>query len=264
MTKRRVQCPECGHRHTIQHGVRAKTTGVRSRRVTGNQFEYTVTIPEHMDNEDENEPVRFSSTGGDMIMGAGFGILVGGTCGLIVSSIFPGYEGQAVAIGAGIATTYAWGWLQAETNQRLKSVLPYFVRIHRDWQAGAAEAASNEVSLTIDHRYRDGLTEAGRTIEYFGTLPVDVDRFNRWAVAVLGSDTMPPEPLAHTSWVGLKKGKLFSRTEYEPLLAHLAAGGTVMNLPGKGHVLTGGGRRAIKQHLKATTPPTGAEAHVYA
>ncbi len=257
MAKRRVVCPECGHRHTIQYGVQAKTFGVRARPgARKDELNYEITMPEYMS---ESEPVRFSSLGDDLIGAAILGVLSGGTCGLIIAPLFPGYEGQAVIIGAAIATTYAWGWLQAETNQRLKATLPWFIRQRTAWAAGAAQVASNEVTLAIDHRHRDGLTEAGRTIQYFGVLPVDVDRFNRWAIAVLGSDTMLPVQLAHTSWVGLKKGKLFSRTEYELLLTRLCAGGTVVNLPGKGHVLTGGGRRALRQHLKAATPPTAPE-----
>lgn len=251
MTKKRVICPECQYVYTIQYGIQAKTTGVRSKPgARKGEMNYEITVPEHV----SSESVRFSGIRDDLIGAAILGVLGGGTCGLIIAPLFPGYEGQAVIIGAAIATTYAWGCLQAETNQRLKRVLPSFLERRAAWQAGKAEA-NQDVHLTVDHRYRDGNTEAGRTIEYFGSLPVDVERFNRWAVAVLGGNGVPGETLAHTAWVGLKRGKLFSRTEYEPLLAHLAAGGTVINLPGKGHVLTGGGRRALRQHLK-THPPT--------
>lgn len=271
MTKKRVTCPECGYGHTIEYGVQAKTIGVRSGPGGGKgQFNYEITMPEHA----SSETVRFSTIGGDLLITCAIGIVGGGTLGLIWAAIIGPYypfhvrqtvEVQAVLIGCGLGVSVCWSWLHAETNQRLKRVLPWFIKQRAAWAAGKEEATSQSgVALTIDHRYRDGLTEAGRTIQYFGTLPVDVDRFNRWAAAVLGSDTMPAEPLAYMSWVGLKKGKLFSRTEYEPLLAHLVEGGTVVNLPGKGHVLTGGGRWALRQHLKATTPPTALEAHAYA
>jgi len=261
MAKMRVICPECQHKHMVQYGVQAKTTGVRSHRLTDNKFKYEITVPEHV----SNEAIRFSNIRDDLIGAAIFGALVGGPVGLIANLLFPGYEGQLVIVCAGVATAYAWGCLLAETNQRLKATLPFFIRHKASWQSGTdqAEAVNHDVNLTIDHRYRDGATEAGRTIEYFGELPVDVGRFNRWADAVLGGDGVPPQTLAQSAWVPLTKGKLFSRTEYEPLLAHMVKGGTAIKKPGKGHVLTSGGRRALRQHLKQT-PPTPPKGHAYA
>ena len=270
MTKKRVQCPECGFSHTIQYGIKAKTIGVRAGPAARKgEFNYEITMP-----EPANGPVRFSTIGSDLLITCAIGIAGGGTLALIWAAIIGPYypfharqaaEVQAVLIGAGIGVTLAWGWLCAETNQRLKRVLPWFIEQRAAWDVGKAEASPEGVVLTVDHRHRDGRTQAGRTIQYLGVLPVDVERFNQWARAVLGSDKMPPKPLAQKFWVGLKKGNLFSRTEYEPLPAHLVSGGTVMNLPGnKGHVLTEPGRRAIKQHLKAATPPAAPEGHAYA
>lgn len=250
MAKKRVVCPECGHRHTVKiDSIKGRRSGIRARAgARKGDFEYTITATDQ-----QIESGHFSSVTDDLILTAAFGVIVGGTCGILAGLALPDYTIEAVGLGASVGVTIAWGWLLAETNQRLKATLPFFIRQRRNWQAGA-QAGTQSVELTVDHRYRDGHTESGRTIQYFGKLPVDVERFNEWATAVLGSGTMPAETLAQAAWVGLKKGKLFSRTEYEPLLAHLVAGGTVVNLPGKGHVLTIGGRRALRQHLKPRPP----------
>ncbi len=250
MTKRKATCPECEHQFTIEFAVQAKTVGVRaSPGPRKGEFNYEITMPEHV----SSDSVRFSNIRDDLIGAAILGVLAGGTCGLIAATFFPGYEGQVVIIGASIATTYAWGLLQAETNQRLKATLPWFVRQRSNWQAGVAQADPGTVTLTVDHRY-----ESGRTIQYFGELPVDVDRFNSWAEAILGTGNLPGETLAIDNWTPLAKRKLFSRTEYQPLLAHMVKCGAANKLPGKGHILTGGGRRALRQHLKAH-PPTAQE-----
>lgn len=250
MSKIRIVCPECGHRHTVERPQnRAITIGVRAKRITGNQFEYSLSGPAQM-----VEDTRFLTVTDDLILSAALAIPVGAACGVAASIIAPDYAVEIIGLGASIAPALAWGWLCAEHNQRLKRVLPWFMEQRHKWEQKRA-AADEGPQLVIDHRYRDGQTEAGRTIQYFGALPVEVERFSKYAAAILGDDDLPGESLAIANWTG--KGKLFSRQEYEALLDLLRKGGAVINQPGKGNILTGGGRRALRQHLKAH-PPTPA------
>lgn len=260
--KRVVTCPDCALSFTVPiGGQQVQTIGVRSRQVTGNQVEYTITTPEGV-----VESGRVSTATSDALFIGFFSLCLGALAGGICNSLLTGHLPNNAVIEATAQTAIVWasgggvigyGWLCAEHNQRLKSVLPKFIEQKKAWASARDETISGNVSLTMDHRYRDGNTEAGRTIQYFGELPVDVERFNQWAEAVLGT-RVPAQTLAHAAWSPLAKGKLFSRTEYEPLLAHMVNCGTVVNQPGKGHILTGGGRRALHQHLKAH-PPTGWE-----
>lgn len=251
MTKKRVDCPDCGRKFTVQiGGLQVQSVGVRSRRVTNNQFEYTMTAPAHM-----IEVGQFGTVANDLILSGAFSLPVGAAVGLVASIAAPDYAIELIGLGASIGTSVAWGWLCAEHNQRLKRVLPWFLKQSASWSMAKDGTIGGNVELTMDHRYRDGQTESGRTIQYFGTLPVDTARFSEWAAAVLGTQ-VPAQTLAIANWTG--KGKLFSRKEYESLLALLRKSQAVVLRASEGHILTGGGRRALRQHLKAHPPtPTG-------
>lgn len=246
MTKKRVTCPNCEHRFIARLG----TFGVRSRRITGNQFEYTITTPGEMTYSDQ-----LSTVIDDLLLSAAVSLPVGAGVGILASMAVSDYAGELIGLGACAGTALAWGWLCAEHNQRFKRVLPWFMEQKEAWGAVRDESITGNVELTMDHRYRDGHTEAGRTIQYFGELPVDVERFSQWAEAVLGT-RVPAQTLAIANWTGSKG--LFSRKEYDSLLALLRKSGAVVLRGGGGHILTGGGRRALHQHLKAHPPaPAG-------
>ena len=124
----------------------------------------------------------------------------------------------------------------------LKNILSRGVLVDRDKPC--------PVVLEVDHRARDGHGELGRTINYFGALPVEVGKFNDYIRAVDRGET-----LAINHWTG--KGKPFDRTEYERLLEMLRESGIVSNLGGnRGHQLTQAGKRAIKNHLRQAPSPT--------
>lgn len=240
MAKKRIHCPECGHTHTVTFtGLPTLRAGVHARRITGNQFEYSMSAPQEM-----IESERFTTITDDLLLIGAMGLASGSLVAATLTPLAPDHFLQIVAIGASAGLTLAWGWLCAEHNQRLKCVLPWFAA-HRDTWAAARSAPTDQgVTLTVDHRYRDGHTETGRTTQFFGVLPVDVERFNEYARAVLRGDS-----LAIKHWTG--KGNLFSRSEYDRLLAQLQHAETVVNVPGKGNQLTGGGKRAIYRHLKS-------------
>jgi len=243
MATKMIICPECNHKHRVKiNGLKTRSIGVRAKRVTNKQFEYELTAPDKM-----VETERFTTIQDDLILTGALGAAVGSVCGFCASLFAPEYTLEIIGTGCSAGVTLAWGWLCAETNQRLKRVVPWFVEQKGAWQRKYPQV-SDAVELTVDHRFRDGNTEAGRTIQYFGVLPVDVDRFNEYARAVLGTDNLPGESLAIAKWTG--KGKLFSRDEYEALLNLLQGPDLVVKKPGKGNMLTGGGRRALRQHLK--------------
>jgi hypothetical protein len=238
MAKRRITCPECGHRHFIS--LFGQAVGVRSKRITGNQFEHSITVPGEMIEGD-----RYYSISEQMIAAGAVGISAGALLGHMASipwhvtnialtaEIISGCALAGLALGC--------GFVAAERSWQLKERLPYFVRQYK--MLANDTPPSDEVTLTVDHRYRDGHTQAGRTINYFGTLPIDIDRFNEYAHCILRDDS-----LAIAQWTG--SGRPFSRNEYDRLLGVLRSAGAVVNVPGKGNQLTGGGRRALRQHLK--------------
>lgn len=249
--KKRITCPDCGNRFTAQiGGQQTKKIGVRARRVTGNQFEYTITAPATMSDED-----RLTTVTDDLILAAALSLPAGAAAGLLSSIVAPDYAIELIGLGASGGTILAWGWLCAEHNQRLKKVLPWFMESRRAWASARDETIGGNVELTVVHPDSDGQTEKRRTTQYFGVLPVDVERFSQWAAAILGTQ-VPAQTLAIANWTG--RGKLFSRKEYDSLLALLRkAQAVILRGGGEGHILTGGGRRALYQHLKAhlPTPP---------
>jgi hypothetical protein len=241
MAKQRIVCPECGHHHTIETIARRTTsTRVRANKLPGNKFEYVITAP-----QEEIETGEFTTVTDDLVLSGAVGIAFGALCGACASLVAPDYAIQIVSVGASGGAVIAWGWLCAEYNTRLKRIAPWFAEQQADWKNAYAQASgeTGTVNLTVDHRYRDGTTEMGRTIKYFGTLPVDLDRFNEYARAALRGDSLG---IAH--WTG--SGALFSRSEYDRLLDLLRRAGTVINVPGKGNMITGGGKRALANHLR--------------
>jgi hypothetical protein len=259
MSKKRVICPECGYHFTIKFGnVAIQAIGVRSKRITGNQFEYSLTAPTDM-----IEDQKFTSLSNDAILAGLFGISTGVVAAGITRILLPANipnsviaeaTEQAILIWGGLGSLFAYGWLCAEYETRLKRILPWFMENKEKWAAAKDETISGNVELTIDHRYRDGNTESGRTINRFGVLPVDVERFNEWAQgAIIGKS------LAVGHWT--PKTRLFTRPEYDQLLIKMKAGGLIVDLgSNKGNTLTGGGRRALSRHLVdcGITPPSPA------
>lgn len=256
MAKKRAICPECGHGFTAHfQGIHGQVAGVRFKRTTGNQFNQTINVPGEMIEND-----RYYSIAEQMIACGGVGICAGATFGLLISPLFVPYDALCVLISTGTGATASLAILASERAWQLLRALPAAVNQYLILEK-VNLPETNNIELTMDHRYRDGHTEVGRTIQYFGTLPVDVKRFNEWATAVLGSENMPAVPLAHSEWYPLENGKTFSRTEYEKLLRHMRQCETVINVPGKGHKLTGGGRRALHRHLKAHPPTPSRSMH---
>ncbi len=249
MAKKRAACPECGHKFTVHiDGLKAKQIGVRAKKITDGQFQYAITAPSDM-----IEAGRFITVTDDLILIGAFSLPVGALFGFVASLAAPDYAIELIGLGASAGVALAWGWLCAEHNQRLKRVLPWFIEQQEQWAANEWETNVGNVSLTVDHR-----SETGRTIQYFGTLPVDVDRFGQWAEAVLGTQ-VPARTLAIANWTG--SSGLFSRKEYVALLALLRQSEAVINQPGKGNALTCGGRRALRQHLKAHPPTPAGSVH---
>jgi hypothetical protein len=239
--KKRVTCPDCGHRFTVQiDGVQAQAIGVTRSR--NNPFQFSLTAPKEM-----METEKFFKVSEDMLVTGGLSLLAGGLCAFCVGVFEPNYTIYAGIIGSLGSVTYAWWWLIDERYQRLRR-MPKVVL--DQWRKGMdlIPKTDNEVTLTIDTRNEyDGYTS-----KYFGRLPVEIDRFNKWARAALNGQSIAID-------VWSRAGCEFNRkAEYEPLLSLMRAANVVKKLPGRGNILTGPGRRALHQHLKAH-PPTPAE-----
>jgi hypothetical protein len=144
-----------------------------------------------------------------------------------------------------IGLTKVWRWQCFEA-------LPNAVNNYLALAKGKVAARGGNVELTVSRRQRDGNKESGRTINRFGELPIDMERFNEWVQgALLGKS------LAVSNWT--PETKLFTRPEYDQLLAKMRAGGLIINLgSNKGNTLTAGGRRALGRHLAdcGITPPS--------
>jgi hypothetical protein len=149
---------------------------------------------------------------------------------------------EIIISGALTGWAVSWAWLAKERAWQLGKALPAAVSEYLAL-TNERKPSDNGVNLTVDHRYRDGKTETGRTVNRFGTLPVDVNRFNEWAQGVLVGKS-----LAVNKWV--PKAVLFSQPEYVKLLDKMTAGGIIVNQGSStGNILTGGGRRALIRHL---------------
>jgi hypothetical protein len=227
---------------------------VRFHRTTKNQFTKTIDVPGELIENEEYYTLAQQLIGAGTV-GISAGVLLGYfaslpwhvdnlhlTSEIIVSSALGGW-------------VVSWGWLAKERAWQLGKALPVAINEYLALADGRNLPDDNVIKMEFDHRFRDGHTESGRTIQYFGTLPVPVEAFNKWAQDALRGDSLA---IAH--WIG--PGKPFSRNEYDRLLNQLRQSGTIVNQPGKGHLLTGGGRRAIAQHLKSCgiTPPYPADA----
>lgn len=241
MAKKRVTCPDCGYRHTIMiDGARA--VGVRYMRTTENQFQTKIDVPGEIVEGD-----RYWSLGDQFLGAALVGLLSGTMTGYFLSlpwhATDPLVAAQIIMGCAVSGPPVACAMLYKERAWNLGRALPAAAR---DYLTLSNKETAREAgpTLTVIHSQRDGHAEAGRTIQYFGELPVDVPRFNEWAQGVLMGKS-----LSVPTWT--PKAKLFSRSEYDLLLNKMQAGETVINLgANKGNTLTGGGRRALALHLK--------------
>ncbi len=242
MPKKRVMCPECGHIHTVRiDGVFGQTAGVRFKKITENQFQQTINTPGEIVEYD-----RYYTLGDQLLAAGAVGISAGVLIGFFISAPWhlsdPGISSQVIIGSALIGWTISWSWLAKERAWQLGTALPMAVARYLAL-ANERKQANGDVQLTVDHRHRDGHTEAGRTINRFGVLPVDVGRFNEWIQGALVGKS-----LAVPNWT--PRAKLFTRPEYDLLLAKMKAGGLVIDLgSNKGNTLTGGGRRALTRHL---------------
>lgn len=244
MSKIRIICPECGHKHTYSAPDKIVSLGVRAKRVTANQFEYSLTAPAEITQDD----TRLSTVMDDLILTGALGCAAGAVGGFLAALAAPDYAIEISGLSSSIGLSVAWGWLCAEHNQRLKRVLPWFLENRDKWRH--PEPGNNgEIQLTVDHRYRDSYSEAGRSIAILGVLPVDVARFREWAQAAIRGDS-----LAIKQWTGAQR--LFSRDEYDKLLAKLREANIVANLPGRGNLLTVPGKHALRRIVTATPSPT--------
>jgi len=253
MPKKRVICPECGFSHTVRiDGVFGQTAGVRFKRTTENQFQQTIDVPGEMVEHD-----RYYTLGDQLLAAGAVGISAGALIGFSISSPWhlsdPGISGQII-IGSVLAGwAISWSWLAKERAWQLGAALPAAAARYLALANGEKQIGGN-VELTVDHQHRDGHTEAGRTVNRLGALPVDVDRFNEWVQGALVGKS-----LAVPNWT--PRAKLFTRPEYDQLLEKMRAGEIIVNLgSNKGNTLTGGGRRALTRHLSdyGIVPPSPA------
>jgi len=222
------------------------TVGVRAKRITANQFEYTLNGPAEI-----SDDARFSTVADDLVLSGAFGGALGAVAGGAVAVFAPEYALHGAGVGMSAGVALAWGWLCAEHNQRLKRVLPWFVEQRQNWKRPEL-GDDGEIRLTVDHLHRDSYSEQGRSIALLGTLPVDVERFRAWAQGAIRGDS-----LAIKHWTGAERP--FSRDEYDRLLLKMRAANIVTNLPGKGNTLTNPGKHALKRILAETPSPTPAE-----
>lgn len=216
------------------------------------QFQYTMTLPQVDEMEDDDDDFQTSAFS-DLLISASLFLPFGAIGGSAASIIAPEFRPEFAAIGGSVAVAVPWVWLFFERIKRYRT-LRYFTEQKSTWKAAKDETIGGNVKLTIDHRYRDGNTEAGRTVNRFGELPVDVNRFNDWAQGALVGKS-----LGVSHWT--PKAKMFTRPEYDALLDKLAQGNIIINLgSNKGNTLTGGGRRALRQHLGdfGISPPSPA------
>ena len=253
MAKKKVTCPDCGHQFPANfQGVRGQTAGVRFTKTTDGQFQTAIDVPGEM-----VEHQRYYTTGDQLLGTLAVGVSAGALTGYFISIPWhvsePGIAAEII-IGSALA-----GWaitsicLIRVRAWELTKALP--MAINRYLALVKAKMPDNDnVTLTVDHRYRDGNTETGRTTKRFGPLPVDVTRFNEWVQGILVGKS-----LGISHWT--PKAKLFPKDKYLLLLAKMKAGHIVVDLgSNKGHTLTQAGRRALGRHLAdcGITPPSPA------
>ena len=248
MAKIKVVCPHCEQQfsYNLPPARRMKRLSIRPSTSSG-RFEYTATVDANI------LEAREFTRADDMILypfGAGAGAVIGTLAHFALSSL----AGQAppamglymagLGASAGLVATHWWLCDEAKVSHRAAT---WFQDVSSRMLL-IDEEKPRPVVLEVNHRERDGRGELGRTINYFGALPVEPDKFNDYIRAIDRGET-----LAIARWTGA--GKPFSRQEYERLLEMLRQAGIAINLPGKGNLLTQAGRRAIKNHLKQMRPP---------
>jgi hypothetical protein len=184
MAKKTIICPECGHSHTVTfRGIPGQTVGVRYQRITSNQFNTAIDIPGEIVEYD-----RYYTLGHQLLAAGVVGVSGGTLIGYFVSipwHVSDIYLTSEIIIGSTLTGwAVSWAWLAKERAWQLGKALPAAIN-HYLTLTNESKPSDEGVSLTIDHRYRDGNTESGRTVNRFGALPVDVDRFNEWAQGAL-------------------------------------------------------------------------------
>jgi hypothetical protein len=221
-------------------------------RTTDKQFETIISVPGEMVEND-----RYYTLGEQLLAAAVVGISAGALTGHFASipwHISDPWLAAEIIVGSALTgLTISWIGLTKVWRWQCFEALPSAVNNYLALAKGKVAARGN-VEFTVDHLHRDGNTESGRTINRFGELPVDIERFNEWVQGALVGKS-----LSVSNWT--PKAKLFARPEYDQLLAKMRAGGLIVNLgSNKGNTLTGAGRRALGRHLAdyGITPPSPA------
>lgn len=233
-----IICPHCESqfRYKLPRQNKMKTLRIRPG-PKGGRFEYTATVDQNL-----LEAGQFTRLD-DMVLypiGASIGSLIGSLAYIAIQ--FPTTEPLLYLVGiggcAGLLLTH-W-WLCDEAVVRGKA-MRWFSSLANRWLL-VEEDANKPVVLEVSHTERDGGSEQGRTIQYFGELPVEVGPFVEYVRAVMAG-----ESLAIANWTG--SGKPFSRQEYQKLLDILRQAGAVLTYPGKGNKLTRKGQRTLESYL---------------
>jgi hypothetical protein len=226
MAKRKVICPECGYQFdTVYRGVQGQTAGVRFTRTTEGQFQTTIDMPGEI-----IERQKYYTTGDHLLGALVIGVSAGALSGYFISIPWHVSEpGIAAEIILG-STLTGWAtcnfWLIRMRAWEMCKALPMAVSHYLALAKGKMQD-KEDLTFTIDHRYRDAYTEAGRTTQRFGPLPVDVERFNEWVQGALVGKSLG---VGH--WT--PETKMFKRPEYDSQAVQLNGGNTPLPSPEKG------------------------------
>lgn len=245
MANIQIICPHCEtpFKYRLPQTHKMKTLRVRPG-PNGSRFEFMATV-------DANVLEAGQFTRLDDLVLFPTGAAVGAALGLLAYVAADGVLGfrstepllYFTGIGGGAGLLLTQWWLCDEAVVRRKA-WRWFQELQSKWLLIEDEDKPKPVVLEVSHRERDGGGEQGRTIQYFGQLPVNPADFIEYVKAIMAGGS-----LAINQWVG--SDKPFERSSYEALLAILRDSGAVINLGGnKGHQVTTQGRRAFRNYLR--------------
>lgn len=255
MANIQIICPHCEQqfKYRLPKTHKMKTLRIRPGPTAG-RFEYTATI-------DANVMEAGQFTRLDDLVLFPTGAAVGAAIGLLAYAVADSIIGFGTTeplvyfagIGGSAGLLLTQWWLCDEAVVRRKA-WRWWSEMSSKWLL-VNEDEHKPVVLEVSHTERDGAGEQGRTIQYFGELPVEVGAFVDYVKSILAGET-----LAIAQWTG--KDKPFSRGEYEGLLDILRQAGAVINHPGKGNKLTRKGYRTLEAYLSQVDQNTPLPRHL--
>lgn len=188
-------------------------------------------------------PIRASTLEADVLVPAAQSLIwaVVSSVPAVAISFWLRYEWYFPLAVAGVSMAFSWSSSMKRSDMSCSKVEEFEYSPSPDKNDSPAPGAGGEaIRLEVINK-SDDMSAAMKIVD----LPEGIE-----PVQFLGlcKDALAGKGLARKNWTG--SGKEFSRDQYDGLMTAMVSSGLVMTVPGKGKMLTLGGRKSIKRMIR--------------